>query len=63
MHGDINKPLTLPAHHIHEQTQPWPFPSIDPHQFWALKIKDRSAIESAVAVLIEKLQPFKPKPD
>lgn len=60
MHGDIGKPLTPPVDIMHEPVQPWPFPSIEPHRFWALKTKDRNAIESAVAVLIEKLQPFKP---
>lgn len=33
----------------------WPFPSIDPRQFWALTRKDRQVVESAVGALIDSL--------
>jgi len=33
----------------------WPFPSIDPRQFWTLTRKDRLVVESAVGALIDSL--------
>ncbi|MFT0533198.1 helix-turn-helix domain-containing protein [Castellaniella hirudinis] len=56
MHGEGDQSPAQPEDAMREATQPWPFPSIEPRLFWALKAKDRDAIESAVAVLIEKLQ-------
>ena len=33
----------------------WPFPSIDPQQFWSLTQKDRQVVENAVSALIDSL--------
>ncbi|MDY0308549.1 MAG: helix-turn-helix transcriptional regulator [Castellaniella sp.] len=33
----------------------WPFPSIDPRQFWSLAHKDRLIVERAVGALIDSL--------
>ena len=33
----------------------WPFPSIDPRQFWTLTRKDRLVVESAAGALIDSL--------
>jgi transcriptional regulator with XRE-family HTH domain len=39
----------------------WPFPSIEPRQFWSLSQQDRQVVEHAIAALIASLQ-GKPRP-
>ena len=42
-----------PHHTLNEAA--WPFPSIDPQQFWSLTHKDRQVVENAVSALIDSL--------
>lgn len=40
---------------LSENHTPWPFPNIEPADFWSLKPKSRSTIEKTVMLLIEEL--------
>ncbi|WP_103035506.1 helix-turn-helix domain-containing protein [Castellaniella caeni] len=54
--GSADQARQTPPGSLQETAFAWPFASIEPHRFWALSTKDRQAVESTLAALIDSLQ-------
>lgn len=54
LNSGIGEMLTN-TYQLSESRTPWPFPNIEPADFWALTPKAREIIENTVIVLIQQL--------